>query len=94
MGARQEDMTVEHLNLVLDGGETFDRLLREGLPEGGDLTVAAKPYATQQHSTAVLLSWTVKLPDGSLARVQAVTTAACFMAAARGLSGYVQRMGS
>lgn len=82
---------MEHVTLLLDDA-AFDRFVHEGLPEGQDLTVAVKAKATAQGKPAVVVSWTVRLPDGTVARVQAVTTAAAFLALALGVKGYVQRL--
>ena len=63
--------------------EMFDRAVHGGidhpvLPENGDLAVYIKPHATVGDRPMVAITFTVQLPDGSLARAQAVTTLALF----------------
>jgi hypothetical protein len=48
------------------------------LPEGGDLAFYFKPGATAGGKPGVVVTFTVRLPDGSEARAQAVTTLANF----------------
>jgi hypothetical protein len=48
------------------------------LPECGDLAFYVKSNATDGGKPAVVVTFTVRLPDGSLAKAQAVTTLANF----------------
>lgn len=81
---------MEHVT-YLDDPAAFDRFVHEGLPEGQDLTLAIKARATAGGRPAVVLTWTVRLPDGSTARAQAVTTAGAFLALAAAVRGFVDR---
>lgn len=72
---------MEGLRCCLDG-EAFDRAVHgeaEGPPvlqEGGDLAFYVKPNATAGGNPAVVVTFTVRQTDGSLARAQCVTTLA------------------
>lgn len=60
------------------------------LPECGDLAFYVKPHATEGGRPAVVATFTVRLPDGSFAKAQAVTTLANFetvFACVRGWKG-------
>lgn len=97
---------MESIRLLIDDAE-FDRIVHAGLPEGcdltvamkeqadppppGEMTVAAKARATQGGKPALVISWTVRMPDGSTALVQAVTTCGAFLMLAAGVRGFVER---
>lgn len=59
------------------------------LPEGGDVAFFAKPLSTTDNHGAVVITFTVGLPDGTLARAQAVTTAKLFAMAGRIVQGWI-----
>lgn len=71
----------------------FDRIVHDGLPEGCDLTIATKEHATANGKAAVVISWTVSLPDGSIRSVQAVTTLGMMLTILGGIRGYAKRVG-
>lgn len=80
----------ETLDITLDDGtgQAYDEALRETtLPEGADLRIITKDRATQGGRPAVMVTFTVHLPDGSRRRVQAVTTARLFLMAAAAVRG-------
>lgn len=59
--------------------EMFDKAVHGGidhpvLKEGGDLAVYIKPNATVGGNPMAVFTFTVQLPDGSLARAQCATT--------------------
>jgi hypothetical protein len=72
---------MEGIVLRLDAAE-FDKAVHGGLgrvrvlKERGDLAVYVKPDATEGGKAAAVITFTVELPDGTVARAQAVTTAA------------------
>ena len=76
---------------VLVGDEACDKVVHGApeeeiplLPQFGDtMVIAAKPNATAKGRPGVVVSFTTQLPDGTVARVQAVTTAALFLSAAK-----------
>lgn len=84
---------MEHINIVLDSGK-FDKAVHGGLDnnpvlkEGGDLAMYVKPRATVNGNAMVVITFTVQLPDGTLARAQAATTAALMEAAGRAIRGW------
>jgi len=59
-----------------EGDDRFDELVHGSgsLSDGGDLELAVKRDGTQGGKPAVVASFTVRLPDGEIARVQTVTT--------------------
>lgn len=74
----------EHNTVKLADAAEFDKLVSgECLQEGGDIRFVTKSHATQEGRAAVCITFTVKLPDGTLARAQAVTTARLFCLAAK-----------
>lgn len=71
---------MENLRISLDPA-AFDAAVHgDGrvpvLPQVPDLAFYVKPEATLGGKAGVVITFTVKLPDGSFARAQAVTTAA------------------
>lgn len=76
---------MEHLR-VANSAVLFDRAVHGGLdgetipvlPDGGDLAVFVKPNATVGGRPGVVVTFTVRLPDGTMARAQSVTTLANF----------------
>jgi hypothetical protein len=58
------------------------------LPECGDLAFYFKPNATAGGRPALVITFGVRLPDGSLARAQAVTTLNNFEAVAALVRGW------
>lgn len=64
---------MESARILLRQSELFDELVRNGAPEGGDLTLASKPYATREGSPAVVIAFTAQV-DGRPVLVQCVTT--------------------
>ncbi len=74
--------------------EMFDKAVHGGLdqlptlPDGGDLALYVKPKATQSGKAGVVLTFTVQMPDGSMARVQTVTTAALLEQAGAACRGW------
>jgi len=71
---------MEHLHITFDsgGGKEFDKALKGTLPDGGDLKVITKERATAKGEPGVIITFTVQLPDGTIKRVQTVTTARLF----------------
>ena len=60
--------------IISNDPERFDELVHNGLPEGLDIEIASKAGATANSEPAVVMSFSVQLPDNSIARAQAVTT--------------------
>lgn len=76
---------MEKVRVLLDDGQhkDFDRLVHTGLPECGDLTIATKDGAMESGAPGVVIAFTVQLPSGDLAPVQAVTSLKALRAALR-----------
>ena len=53
----------------------FDQAVHNGLPEGNDICIYIKKDATVDGAAAAVITFSVKLPDGTIARAQAATTA-------------------
>lgn len=60
--------------MVENNAEEFDRIVHSGLKEGGDIKFVIKPKATVGGKAAVVVSFTVELPNGQRHTAQAVTT--------------------
>lgn len=73
---------MEHITCTLDA-EAFDKAIQtqpDGppvLPEGGDIQFIFKPEATLKGNPAVCITFSVMMPDGTIAKAQAVTTVKC-----------------
>lgn len=86
---------MESLNVKIDA-DLFDRAVHGGLDENpvlaeaGDLAIYAKPNATVQGNGMVVITFTVRCPDGTMARAQAVTTAKLFAFATGAVRGWVE----
>lgn len=78
---------MEHLSIQLDQPELFDQLAHGGLPCGNDLQVVTKPKATAEGKPAVVIAFSVQLPDGKVVQAQVVTTVALFQMAAAAMRG-------
>jgi len=74
---------MERITLLLNNPVAFDHLVHGGgIPECRDLTIATKARATKSGNAGVVIGFSVQLPGGTIAQVQAVTTVANFLAAA------------
>jgi len=73
--------------------EEFDEVVHNSLQDCGDLVAVVKDHATANGRPCVALTFTVALPDGTLQRVQTVTTAACFLAIAAAVRGRLGFLG-
>ena len=65
---------MESIAINLNDAEKFDSILKDSLPEGGDLQIITKNGATVGGQPAVMFAFSVQLPDGSLKKAQIVTT--------------------
>lgn len=80
---------MESISIILDDGtgKEYDAALKGTLPECGDLKFITKDKGTQSGNPIVLIAFTVQLPDGTMARAQAATTAKCIDGLAKALRG-------
>lgn len=84
---------MEHLHVSLSA-EDFDKAIHGGLddkpilPEAGDLAFYVKPNGTVGGRAVVAITFSVQLPDGTMARAQATTTAALIENLAAALRGW------
>lgn len=78
---------MEHTNIKVDAAR-FDEVVHGGLPMGRDLEFVVKDGATQEGLPVVAITFSVQLPDGTLARAQAVTTARMVVALGRFMEGH------
>lgn len=65
---------MEQISIKINDAAAFDAALKESLAEAGDLQIITKDGATVSGKPAVMLTFTVTLPNGHHARAQAVTT--------------------
>ena len=83
---------MENLDIVLDSdydGKDYDAVLSDTLPECGDMKTIVKHGAMTSGKSAVMVTFTVQLPDGTTKRVQAVTSANLFIQAGNLVKGSV-----
>lgn len=73
---------MEAFGIKLNDGKSFDTILAGSLPEGGDATLITKDHGTVGGKPAIMLTFSVQLPDGTPAVAQVVTTLKIFLAAA------------
>jgi hypothetical protein len=84
---------VENLQIAIDA-EEFDRCVHgvpggmPVLPEGKDVRILLKPNATEGGNAAAVITFTVQLPDKTLARCQAVVTARLLETAGLAVKGW------
>lgn len=80
----------EKLRLILDQdgrGREFDEWLGGTLPDLGDPVFVTKSNGTEGGQPIVMITFTVRCPDGSFRRAQTVMTARLFLQAAEGVLG-------
>ncbi len=65
---------MESIRIILGQNEIFDKLVHDGLPQAGAVTIATKDDGTTSHKPVVVIAFPVQLPDGSTRVVQAVVT--------------------
>lgn len=95
MGAAvRTDMALEQIGAItiaLNQAQQFDEAVHgkdvRALPDGGDLQIITKDGATEQGRALACLTFTVQLPDGSLARAQTVTSVRNLVGAFHALLG-------
>lgn len=86
---------METIDLRCDA-EAFDKAVHGGLnehpvlPQAGPLAVYFKPEATASGRGMAVVTFPVRLPDGSYANVQATTTAALIEMVDGALAGWKQ----
>lgn len=84
---------MEAITIAIDA-EKFDQSVHgtpEGPPslkEGGDMAIYVKKKATVNGNAMAVVTFTVQLPNGTLARAQCATTAVNLMAALAVLKGW------
>lgn len=78
---------MEFMTVNLNNSERFDEILElsrtNQMPEMRDLEIVTKGDGTAKNKPIVMVTFRLKLPDGQIRRVQAVTTAICFVMAGR-----------
>lgn len=77
-------LSAEHFDKAVHGGLDANPVL----PECGDLAVYVKPNATVNGNPMAVLTFTVRLPDGSFARAQSTTTLALWESVLRIFRGW------
>lgn len=78
---------MERVAVIIDNGSglAYDAALMDTLPECADLTLITKDGAMESGAPGIMVTFTVRLPDGSLRRVQAVTSLRVFLAAVKAI---------
>lgn len=78
------ELNTDKFDKAVNGGLDDKPVLREGC----GLSIYIKPEATERGRPAVVITFTVELPDKSLARAQCVTTAALLETVVRTIQGW------
>jgi hypothetical protein len=84
---------MESISVKLDDGtgKVFDEALakskKSNMPECADLTIITKDDGTAEGNPIVMITFTVRMPDGTFQTVQAGTTAKCFAMAGAAVKG-------
>lgn len=76
---------MEQLHVQLNSVKRFDEVIGNSLPEGGDLEIITKDAGMKSGNGCVMFTFSVQLPDGTLARAQSVTTMRMFRAIANAI---------
>lgn len=76
---------MEQIDIKLNNVERFKEVIENSLPDGGGLEIITNDSAMKSGRAGVMLTFTVQLPDGSIARAQAVTTMRMFRAIANAI---------
>jgi hypothetical protein len=64
---------MEQLAVKLNDAEAFDAVLKNSLPEGGDLTIITKDFGTVGGNPVAMITFTVEV-NGERKTAQTVTT--------------------
>ncbi len=84
-------LIMEGLRIILDDGtgKEFDKRLEEfwvsGVQECGDLQLVTKTDGTMTGNPVVMITFTTRQPDGTLQKVQAVTSVKLLVTAAEAI---------
>lgn len=77
---------MEQLRTKLNDVERFDAVLKDSLPDAGDLEIITKDAGMVSGRGIVMFTFMVQLSDGSRKRVQTVTTMRSFRAIASAIA--------
>lgn len=80
---------MDAVDIKLNDEAAFDEAVcgKDSLPSGSDLQIITKDVATTGGNPGLVFTFTVRLPDGSLARAQATMTYGNFQTLAAALRG-------
>lgn len=76
---------MEALQLVLNDGRLFDKLVHGGVKQASSITIATKSCGTEGGKAVAVVAFDVEL-EGKLVHVQATTTARLLVTAGRGIA--------
>lgn len=79
-------VAMEKLEIKINKAERYDEVIKDSLPECGDMEIVTKDAAMVSGRAGVMVTFRVELPDGTLKRVQSVTPMRAFRAMALALS--------
>jgi hypothetical protein len=77
---------MEQLKVKLNDVGRFDDVIKNSLPDGGDMEIITKDAGMESGRGIVMITFTVALRDGTLARAQSVTTMRNFRAIANAIA--------
>lgn len=69
-----DNVDFQELRLLLGNDETFDRIVKGGLPQASGVTLCTKDDGTKAHMPVVAIAFNVRLPDGTFKVAQATMT--------------------
>lgn len=69
---------MEALKIKLNNVKRFDEIIKASLPEDGDMEIITKDAGMVTGRGIVMVTFTVRLPDGTKARAQSVTSLRMF----------------
>lgn len=76
-----EKNNMEQVQVKLNNIERFDEIIKDSLPDGGDLEIITRDAGTESGRGIVMFTFSVEI-DGKLRRAQTVTTMRNFRAIA------------
>lgn len=73
---------MESFAILINKQDEYQKVLDGSLPDLGDAVIITKDGATVEGQPAVMIAFTVRMPDGSFKVVQTVTTLKLFLTVA------------
>lgn len=78
---------MEHVAIRLADDELWGQVMKNSLPDAGDVMMITKDHCTEGQRPGVCITFTVQLSDGTFARAQTVITGRIFAAMSAAFRG-------